>query len=90
MAFKNLSKHRKENAQCQLIIESIHNKTKHEGYFIKDDILMYKMESGKPKIYLPRYLINLVFAYYHTSLVGYLEIATKLVNISVGLICIML
>lgn len=69
MALENLIQHQREDNECRGIIDSIRNKTNQLCFYLKDDVIMYK-RSGKPRIYLPTTLVNLVFTFYHNSIIG--------------------
>lgn len=71
LAFTDLKQHQLEDFHCNQIIESIKNKTNSECFYLKNDVLMYKTNnSSKGQIYLPLKLVNLVFNFFHTSVVG--------------------
>lgn len=70
LAFTELKEHQNNDPECIPILQSIKNKSNNLSYFIKNDVLMYKPSKGLAKIYLPSNLINLVFSYYHNSLIG--------------------
>ena len=70
LAFTDLSKHQADDEECKRIIHSVINKTNKENYFLKDNVLMYKTGKNKSKIYLPRKLINLIFQFYHSGILG--------------------
>lgn len=70
LAFTELKTHQCNDDECNSIIESIKNNTHNLSFFMKNDVLMYKSPKGSHKVFLPINLVNLVFAYYHSSLIG--------------------
>lgn len=72
----------KQDKECIDIVKSIVNKTNQECFTLKNDILLYQSHHGKPRVYLPSHLTNVVFAFYHNSLIGgHLGIARTLAKI---------
>lgn len=69
LAFTSIEKHQSNDPECFEIIQSVRNKTNSQCYYLKDRVLLYK-KSYRSQIYLPENLINLVFAYYHSSVNG--------------------
>jgi hypothetical protein len=71
LAFTDLKQHQIEDLECSQIINSIKNKTNNECFYIKNEVLMYKSSNtNKSRIYLPHKLVNLIFNFFHNSIVG--------------------
>lgn len=70
MAMDDLKFHQKRDKKCLDVIDSIKKKSNHESYYLHNDVLMHKDSKGKSRIYLPSNLTNMVFAFFHNSLVG--------------------
>lgn len=70
LAFTDIKQHQMSDAECIEIIDSVHNQTNHKCFELKNDVLMFKDNRNKLCIYLPEKLVNLVFCYYHNSILG--------------------
>lgn len=71
LAYVGISSQQKSDPECLEIINSVKNKTCKENFFIKKDVLMYKKnDKSKPKIYVPKSLIDMLYNYYHVSNFG--------------------
>lgn len=83
MAMDDIKKHQKQDKECIDIVESIKNKNNQECFYLKNELVMYKRQQGKSRIYLPSQLINLIFKFYHNSIIGgHLGIARTIAKIN--------
>lgn len=71
LAFEDLVKHQNKDEECQKIILSIKNGTNHKGYFLKNNLLMFKNPNQtKGRIFLPQNLDSLIYTFMHESILG--------------------
>lgn len=70
LALKDLKVYQSEDHECKNIVQSIKDKTNQECFYLKNEILMFKGNKGKPRIFLPSSLVDLVCKYFHNSLIG--------------------
>lgn len=49
-------------------IDSINKGENNVAFFMKEDTLMYRNSKGKTNFYLPKKLFNLIFTFYHNTI----------------------
>lgn len=71
LAFKDIVTHQSKDEETQRIVQSVKNNQHNNSYYIKNDVLMYKNnDRSKGRIFLPLNLVDLIFAYFHKSVIG--------------------
>lgn len=71
LAFKDLKKFQAEDVEIQNIIRSINDGTNNKSLYLSNDVLMHKKkENCKGKIFLPKMAMDLIFDFFHNSILG--------------------
>ncbi|KAG8327947.1 hypothetical protein J6590_108414 [Homalodisca vitripennis] len=71
LAFTKIVQHQKNDVEIQDIVKSIERKENSDKFYLNKGVLMFRIsDRNKGKIYLPKILIEMIFNYYHSSVLG--------------------